>query len=54
MMETRKIIGVIDELPAKKDVSFPSVRVWIDSPNGCETRGLSRNNAVGLAPPFVD
>ena len=40
MMETRKIIGVVDELPAKKDVAFPSVRVWIDSPNGCETRGL--------------
>ena len=39
-METRKIIGVVDELPAKKDVSFPSVRVWIDSPKGCETRGL--------------
>ena len=40
MMEIRRIIGVIDELPAKKDVSFPSVRVWIDSPSGCETRGL--------------
>jgi hypothetical protein len=40
MMETRKIIGVVDELPAKKDVAFPSVRVWIDSPQGCETHGL--------------
>jgi hypothetical protein len=39
MMETRKIIGVV-ELLTKKDVAFPSVRVWIDSPNGSQTHGL--------------
>ena len=42
MIEVRRVIGVIDELPAKKDVAFPSVRVWIDAPNGCETRGLRK------------
>src|SRR5437867_671378 len=39
MTENRKIIGVFD-LPMKKDVAFPSVRVWMDGPTGHETRGM--------------
>jgi hypothetical protein len=42
MTETRKIIGVIDELNLKKDVVFPSVRVWIKGQNEYEIRGLKK------------
>lgn len=39
MSETRKIIGCID-VPPKKDIAFPSVRVWINSPKGWTIHGL--------------
>jgi hypothetical protein len=41
MNEVRRIVGVIDELPAgRKDVAFPAVRAWIHGLNDYETRGL--------------
>lgn len=39
MSDTRTIIGCID-VPPKKDIAFPSVRLWINSPKGWTTQGL--------------
>jgi len=39
MSEPRKIIGCID-IPPKKDIAFPSVRVWLNGPQGLTTQGL--------------